>query len=121
MKTVPDKDELMLSTEKGMIVRCPVKDIRATGRSTQGVRLMRIEANDRVSSIAKIVPEEEEVEEIQEKLVAAPTVSNAPEEKKELPKEKEEIQKGKPRVKAKPKEKTAPKKVAKSKTIKRKK
>ncbi|MDD5449891.1 MAG: DNA gyrase subunit A, partial [Candidatus Omnitrophica bacterium] len=44
LKSVTDKDELMLITEKGMIVRCAIKDIRATGRSTQGVRLMKLEA-----------------------------------------------------------------------------
>ncbi len=59
MKTVSDKDELMLITEKGMIVRSPVKDVRATGRSTQGVRLMKVDQGDRIASIAKIVPEEE--------------------------------------------------------------
>lgn len=60
MKTVADKDELMLITEKGMIVRSPVKDVRTTGRSTQGVKLMRLDTGDPVASVAKIVPEEEE-------------------------------------------------------------
>ncbi len=60
MKAVSDKDELMLITVKGMIVRSPVKDVRATGRSTQGVRLMKLETGDKVASAAKIVPEEEE-------------------------------------------------------------
>jgi len=60
MKTVSDKDELMLITEKGMIVRSPVKDIRTTGRSTQGVRLMKVDSDDKISSVAKIVPEDED-------------------------------------------------------------
>ena len=60
LKTVTDKDEIMLITEKGMIVRSPVKDIRATGRSTQGVHLMRLDSGDKIASAAKIVPEEEE-------------------------------------------------------------
>jgi DNA gyrase subunit A len=60
MKTVSDKDELMLITEKGMIVRSPVKDVRTTGRSTQGVRLMRLDSADKVASVAKIISEEEE-------------------------------------------------------------
>ena len=60
LKTVSDKDELMLVTEKGMVVRCPVKDVRSTGRSTQGVRLMKLDTHDVVTSMAKIVPEEEE-------------------------------------------------------------
>ncbi len=60
MKTVSDKDEIMLMSEKGMIVRSPIKDIRTTGRSTQGVRLIKLDSGDKVASLAKIVPEDEE-------------------------------------------------------------
>ena len=63
VKSVTDKDELMLITEKGMIVRCSIKDIRATGRSTQGVRLMKLEDKDKIASIARVIPEEEGVDE----------------------------------------------------------
>lgn len=59
VKSVTDKDEFMLMTEKGMIVRCAIKDIRATGRSTQGVRLIKIEDKDKVASIARVIAEEE--------------------------------------------------------------
>jgi len=59
LKTVKDKDEVMVITEKGMIVRTPVKDIRTTGRATQGVRIMKLEKGDRVSTVASVVPEEE--------------------------------------------------------------
>lgn len=64
--SVTDKDEIMLITEAGMIVRCAVKDMRSTGRSTQGVRLMRIEAKDKVSCVAPVVAEEETAEEVKE-------------------------------------------------------
>jgi DNA gyrase subunit A len=56
---LPD-DELMTITQKGMMVRCPVKDIRATGRNTQGVRLMTLEKGDVVTSVAKIAAKEED-------------------------------------------------------------
>ncbi|NQT75505.1 MAG: DNA gyrase subunit A [Candidatus Omnitrophica bacterium] len=59
LKTVKDKDEVMVITDKGMIVRTPVKDIRTTGRATQGVRIMKLEKGDRVSTVASVVPEEE--------------------------------------------------------------
>lgn len=59
--SVTDKDEFMLITTGGMIVRCPVKDLRETGRSTQGVRLMRIDVKDKVSCVAPVVAEEEVV------------------------------------------------------------
>jgi DNA gyrase subunit A len=56
---LPD-DELMTITQKGMMVRCPVKDIRETGRNAQGVRLMALEKGDAVTSVAKIVAKDEE-------------------------------------------------------------
>ena len=60
VRTVNDKDELMVMTEKGMIVRCAVKDVRTTGRSTQGVRMIKLDSGDKVASVACVVPEEEE-------------------------------------------------------------
>ncbi|MCM8778220.1 MAG: DNA gyrase subunit A [Candidatus Omnitrophica bacterium] len=60
LKTVSDKDELMIISSSGMLVRCAVKDIRVTGRAAQGVRLIRLEPKDKVSCIASLVEEEEE-------------------------------------------------------------
>jgi len=60
--TVTDKDELMMITSSGMIVRCPVKDIRSCGRSTQGVRLISLKDKDRVVSVARVPASEEEAE-----------------------------------------------------------
>jgi len=59
LKTVSDKDELMMITQNGMFLRCALKDIRATGRASQGVRLIKLEDKDLVSSVALVVPEEE--------------------------------------------------------------
>lgn len=59
LKIVNDKDELMVMTEKGMIVRCSVKDIRTTGRAAQGVRIIKLDSGDKVSAIARVIPEEE--------------------------------------------------------------
>ena len=106
IKTVSDRDEIMLMTEKGMIVRSPIKDIRATGRSTQGVRLIRIESGDAVASVAKIVPEDEDERAEEEKVVAAPPEKTAEpkaeekqsEEKKEV-KEEKRVKKGRARRK----------------------
>ena len=58
LKLVSDKDELMLVTQNGMIVRCPVKDIRTTGRAAQGVRIIRLGSKDRVASVARVVKED---------------------------------------------------------------
>ncbi len=59
-KAVTDKDEVMLITHEGMMVRSPVKDIRSTGRATQGVRLINIKGKDRVASVARVAPKDEE-------------------------------------------------------------
>ena len=56
-----DGDELLLITEQGMILRMQANDVRAIGRATQGVRLIDIEGEDKVVSIARLV-EKEEVE-----------------------------------------------------------
>ena len=58
--TVTDQDELMLISQEGMMVRCPVKDVRSTGRAAQGVRLINIKGKDRVASVARVAPKEED-------------------------------------------------------------
>jgi DNA gyrase subunit A len=60
LKTVNDNDELMVITQNGMFLRCSIKDIRETGRSSQGVRLIKLESKDRVSCVAPVIAEEEE-------------------------------------------------------------
>jgi DNA gyrase subunit A len=59
-KTVSDQDELMLISQEGMMVRCPVKAIRLTGRAAQGVRLINIKGKDRVASVARVAPKDED-------------------------------------------------------------
>ena len=60
IKAVNDSDELMVITQNGAFLRCAVKDIRETGRSAQGVRLIKLQDKDRVSCIAPVIAEEEE-------------------------------------------------------------
>jgi DNA gyrase subunit A len=55
---VRDDDEIMCITQKGILIRTKVKDIRTSGRSTQGVRIINLEKGDKLSSLARIVPEE---------------------------------------------------------------
>jgi DNA gyrase subunit A len=58
--TVKDADEIMLITVAGQMVRTPVKDIREAGRNTQGVKLMNLDANDKLQAIAPVVGEADE-------------------------------------------------------------
>ncbi len=59
VKPVRDGDELMMITKGGQVVRIGITDqLREMGRNTQGVRLIRLEANDMLVSVARVVPEE---------------------------------------------------------------
>jgi DNA gyrase subunit A len=57
---VQEGDELLLITQQGMILRMQTNDVRAIGRATQGVKLIDIEGDDKVVSIAKLVEKEAE-------------------------------------------------------------
>ena len=57
---VRGEDELMLITQLGKVMRMPTSGIRAIGRATQGVRLIEIEAEDRVVSLARLAEREDE-------------------------------------------------------------
>jgi len=54
---VKDEDEIVCISEKGVLIRCKAQDIRETGRSTQGVKLMNVGDADKVASVAKIMGE----------------------------------------------------------------
>ena len=54
---VEAEDELMLITQQGKVLRMDTKDIRPIGRATQGVRLIEIDDQDRVVSLARLVDE----------------------------------------------------------------
>ena len=51
---ITDKDQLMLVTDKGKLIRCPVNDIRIAGRQTQGVTLFNVSDEEKVVSVAKL-------------------------------------------------------------------
>ena len=66
---VSDDDQLLLITEQGMIIRVSVSDLRSMGRSTQGVRVIDVEENDRVVAAVKLVEKEETAPETEENTV----------------------------------------------------
>ena len=51
---VSDENEIILSTDKGRVIRCPVKEIRIAGRNTQGVRIIKLSGEEKVVSAIKI-------------------------------------------------------------------
>ena len=54
IKAVTDTDELMIINQSGITIRIAVATLRVMGRATQGVRLIRLEKGDIISSVAKI-------------------------------------------------------------------
>ena len=55
--SVAEDDEIMCITQKGILIRVRVKDIRKTGRSTQGVKIISLGKADKLSSVARIIPD----------------------------------------------------------------
>jgi DNA gyrase subunit A len=53
---VSPEDELMLITSAGTLVRTPVSDVSTMGRNTQGVRLIRLDDNDRLVGLSRVEP-----------------------------------------------------------------
>ena len=51
---VEETDEILLSTDKGSMMRCAVKEIRTAGRNTQGVRIKKLSGSEKVVSVIKI-------------------------------------------------------------------
>ena len=49
-----DEDDLIIITTNGIVIRQHVSDIRVLGRNTSGVRLIRLDAGDRISATARV-------------------------------------------------------------------
>ncbi len=60
---VVETDDLIIITDMGVIMRQPVSAIRTIGRVTQGVRLVKLDEGAKISSISRVVKDDEEAEE----------------------------------------------------------
>ena len=70
-----DDAQVMMITQKGILIRTRVSEIRETGRNAAGVRLIKLDEGDRLVAMAKIDAEDEEKDESS----PAPETSPAPE------------------------------------------
>ncbi len=61
VKAVTGEEDLMIITAHGVLIRMDVNDISTTGRNTQGVKLIRLQEDEFVSTVAKVEKEEEEI------------------------------------------------------------
>ncbi|ODG02291.1 DNA gyrase subunit A [Listeria monocytogenes] len=72
MKTVTGEEDLMLMTVSGVLIRFEIETVSQTGRSAMGVKLIRLDEDEKVATVAKVPKEEDEVEleeEIDETLI----------------------------------------------------
>lgn len=62
IKSVSEDDQLMVITKKGVVNRQHVSEIRVIGRATQGVRLVNLDKKDTVMDVARIIQDDEELD-----------------------------------------------------------
>jgi DNA gyrase subunit A len=62
IKPVSDKDDLMIITDKGQVIRTKISGISLLGRATQGVKIIRLKEGESVVAVEKIVDPEEDVD-----------------------------------------------------------
>ena len=58
---VVDSDDLIVITDKGVLMRQPIASIRTIGRVTQGVRLVKLDKGSIISSITRVIHEEDQL------------------------------------------------------------
>ncbi|WP_318312553.1 DNA gyrase subunit A [Flagellimonas crocea] len=64
IKNVTDTDDLMIINKSGIAIRMGVEDLRVMGRATQGVRLINLRDNDSIAAVAKVMKEDDPVDEV---------------------------------------------------------
>ncbi len=73
IKAVTDEDQVLIITQKGILIRLKVKGIRETGRAAMGVKLIDLDPEDRVVAVAKLAERDDADEEDE-----APTLLSPP-------------------------------------------
>ena len=79
MKLVADTDEVMLITEKGILIRTRIGEIRETGRNAAGVRIIKVDDGDKLVAMAKIDIDEAVKSQLGEVIDIPPAPEIAPE------------------------------------------
>ncbi|MDA0794628.1 MAG: DNA gyrase subunit A [Bacteroidetes bacterium] len=64
IKTVNDQDDLMIINKSGIAIRMEIATLRVMGRATQGVRLINLKGNDTIAAVAKVMKDDETIEDI---------------------------------------------------------
>ena len=64
IKNVNDQDDLMIINKSGIAIRMEVSGLRVMGRATQGVKLINLKADDRIAAVAKVMKDDDKIEDI---------------------------------------------------------
>jgi DNA gyrase subunit A len=64
IKTVNDLDDLMIINKSGIAIRMKVAALRVMGRATQGVRLINLKGDDTIAAVAKVMKDDETIEDL---------------------------------------------------------
>ena len=66
LKSVSDNDDLMIINKSGIAIRMQVEDLRVMGRATQGVKVISIKDGDSIAAVAKVMKDDDDLEDINE-------------------------------------------------------
>ena len=64
IKSVSDSDDLMIINKSGIAIRMEVEKLRVIGRATQGVKLINLKANDQIAAVAKVMKDDDTIEDV---------------------------------------------------------
>ncbi|MGA1150993.1 MAG: DNA gyrase C-terminal beta-propeller domain-containing protein, partial [Flavobacteriaceae bacterium] len=74
IKSVNDSDDLMIINKSGIAIRMEITSLRVMGRATQGVRLINLKGDDTIAAVAKVLNDDDEIEDLNEMNVNGGTI-----------------------------------------------
>ena len=80
IKSVTDADDLMIINRSGVAIRISIEDLRIMGRATQGVKVMNLRADDEIAAVAKVIKEEDMVDEDEVRDIEVDETNNSTDE-----------------------------------------
>jgi DNA gyrase subunit A len=60
VRQVGSDDQVVLITDRGKVIRLPVKSVRITGRNAQGVHMVKLEEGERVSAVVPLAEKDDD-------------------------------------------------------------
>ena len=64
IKNVSDQDDLMIINKSGIAIRMEISGLRVMGRATQGVKLINLKGSDTIAAVAKVMKDEDTIEDV---------------------------------------------------------